>query len=148
MNLASPSSFQRAGCILILGVVTAACAQEPAKPFDAQVSVVEVAPGGRALTLHASGIQQSDGTICTVVEQAEAIESPTGVTVRVSLRPACPESSELQVGTGVDHAVPVALKKPLAKRKVFSRTGQEIQACPTTAGSFIETIRRCKEKPR
>lgn len=148
MNLAGPSSFLRAGCILLLGVVTAACAQEPAKPFDAQVSVVEVVSGGRALTLHASGVQQSDGTICTVVEQAEAIESPTSVTVRVLLRPVCPEPSETQVSTGVDQTVPVPLKEPLGQRKVLSRTGREVQVCPTTAGSLIETMRRCKEKPR
>ncbi|MBG0825782.1 hypothetical protein HS048_34420 [Planomonospora sp. ID91781] len=141
-----PSSLLRAGCILALTVLAAACAQESAKPFDAMVRMAEVAPGGRVITLHASGSMRADGTICTVVERAEVVESPTSVTVGVVLRRVCPERSGVQVGTGTDHAVPVTLKKPLDHRKVLDQEGHEIQVCPTTTGSFVETLRRCLEE--
>src|SRR5687768_6983651 len=146
MTSLGPSSLLRAGCVLAFTVLAVACAQEPAKPFDARVRTVGVAPGGRAITLHASGSMRADGTICTVVERAEVVESPTSVTVGVVLRRACPERSGIQVGTGTDHAVPVTLKKPLGHRKVLDQQGHEIQVCPTTTGSFVETLRRCLEE--
>lgn len=148
MNSPGPFSLLRASCILALTMLAAACAQEPAKPFDTQVSVVEAAPGGRAITLHADGVMGSGGTICTAVERAEAVESPTSVTVRVVLRYICPDTSDVKIETGADQAVPITLKEPLGRRKVLDQEGQEIQVCPSTSGSFIETMRQCREARR
>ncbi|MFC4062885.1 hypothetical protein ACFOWE_31730, partial [Planomonospora corallina] len=122
-----------------------ACAQEPAKPFDAPIRMAEVAPGGRALTLHADGTMVSD-TVCTVVERAEAVESPTSVTVRVILRDTCPESSGIQMGTGTNQTVPITLKEPLGHRKVLDQQGHEIRVCPTATGSLFERMQRCLEE--
>ncbi|MFI6317802.1 hypothetical protein ACIBG8_09810 [Nonomuraea sp. NPDC050556] len=130
--------------VLVLVLLTAACAQDPGEPFDEPVRVVEGSPGQLSLTLHATGSSWGNSA-CTPVERGEVVESAAAITVKVTLRPTCQKTDEVGIGTGIDHAVPITLKTPLGRREVLGSAGREVLVCRPTGRSWVETYRQCLE---
>ncbi|WP_433516892.1 hypothetical protein ACQP2T_15845 [Nonomuraea sp. CA-143628] len=96
---------------------------------DTPVDQVSLSREGTVLTAEVMGVAGiPGGAPCTKVSRAEAVETPTTVTVRVDLTH-CPGGSAGTpiVGAGWSHPVDIPLKSALGKRTVQNTKGHRLR---------------------
>lgn len=121
--------MRKATGVFLALITLCSCGSQGEYTVDTPVDQVSLSQEGTVLTAEVMGVAgDPGGTPCTKVGRAEAVETPTTVTVRVDLTHCADGPAGTPIaGAGWSHTVDIPLKSALGKRTVQNTKGHRLR---------------------